>query len=97
MNLNIRGVHYTPSEETMEFFNKKFRKLAFAEDFLHDLDVTVTKQTAGQGFHIDAKLHFKWGNEKMVSYDCYELYEGIELIADKIEATAKKEKSKISR
>ncbi|NCC64416.1 MAG: ribosomal biogenesis protein, partial [Spirochaetia bacterium] len=41
------------------------------------------------------KLHFSWGTIKMVSYDCYELYEGIELITDKIEATARKEKGKI--
>jgi putative sigma-54 modulation protein len=32
----------------------------------------------------------------MVTYDCYELYEGIELITDKIEAVARKEKGKIT-
>ena len=31
----------------------------------------------------------------MVSQDCIELYEGIELIADKIENTARKEKEKV--
>ncbi|MCQ2398527.1 MAG: HPF/RaiA family ribosome-associated protein [Sphaerochaetaceae bacterium] len=95
MNLNVRGVHYQPSEETNEFLNKKLQKLQFAEDYLQDLDITMKRETAGQGFHLDAQLHFKWGSIKMVSYDCYELYEGIEMLADKIEAAARKEKSKM--
>ena len=30
MNLNVRGVHYQPSDETMEFLNKKLQKLSVA-------------------------------------------------------------------
>jgi len=95
MNLNVRGVHYQPSEETMEFLNKKLQKLQFAQDDLQDLDIVMKRETLGQGFHLDAMLHFKWGANKIVSYDCYELYEGIEALADKIDAAAKKEKSKV--
>ena len=95
MNLNVRGIHYQVSDETQEFLNKKLAKLDFAESYLHDLDITMKRETLGQGFHIDAKLHFAWGTVKVVSYDCYELYEGIEMIADKIEAAARKEKSKV--
>jgi len=95
MNLTVRGIRYNPSDETRAFLDKKLQKLQFAEGYLHDLDIVITRETVGQGFHIDAKLHFSWGTIKMVSYDCYELYEGIELITDKIEATARKEKGKI--
>lgn len=95
MNVNVRGIRYTPSEETREFLDKKLAKLSFAKDYLHDLDIVITRQTLGQGFHIDAKLHFSWGSYKVVSNDCYELYEGIELIADKIESAARKEKGKV--
>ncbi len=95
MNLTVRGIRYNPSDETREFLDKKLQKLQFAEGYLHDLDIVMTRETEGQGFHLDAKLHFSWGTIKMVSYDCYELYEGIELLTDKIEATARKEKSKI--
>ena len=84
MNLNVRGIHYQISDETREFLDKKLAKLDFADSYLHDLDI-----------HIDAKLHFSWGTVKVVSYDCYELYEGIEMIADKIEAAARKEKGKV--
>ncbi len=95
MNLNVRGIHYQISDETQEFLDKKLQKLDFAEKYLHDLDITIKRETIGQGFHIDAKLHFSWGTVKVVSYDCYELYEGIEMIADKIEAAARKEKGKV--
>lgn len=95
MNLNVRGIHYQPSDETLEFLNKKLQKLGFAEEYLLDLDISIKRETLGQGFHIDAQMHFKWGSNKIVSYDCYELYEGIEMIADKIEAMARKEKSKV--
>ncbi|WP_245535472.1 HPF/RaiA family ribosome-associated protein [Sphaerochaeta pleomorpha] len=95
MNLTVRGIRYNPSDETRAFLDKKLEKLHFAEDYLHDLDIVITREPLGQGYHLDAKLHFSWGTIKMVSYDCYELFEGIELIADKIEATARKEKGKI--
>lgn len=95
MNLNVRGVHYQPSEETMDFLNKKLQKLDFAEEYLINLDIVMRRETLGQGFHLDAVMHFKWGSEKIVNYDCYELYEGIEALADKIESVARKEKSKV--
>ncbi|MHC1693202.1 MAG: HPF/RaiA family ribosome-associated protein [Sphaerochaetaceae bacterium] len=95
MNLEIRGIRYNVSDATREFFDKKLQKLAFAENFIHDLSITVTRETLGQGFHLDGKIHFAWGLIKLVSTDCYELYEGIELLVDKIEATARKEKGRI--
>lgn len=95
MNLTVKGIHYNPSEETKEFLDKKLQKLSYAEEFLHDLTISITRLTVGQGFHIDAKLHFAWGAYKIVTQDCYELYEGIEFIADKIDAAAKKEKGKV--
>ncbi|MCK9286892.1 MAG: HPF/RaiA family ribosome-associated protein [Sphaerochaetaceae bacterium] len=95
MNLEIKGIRYNPSDATREFFDKKLQKLAFAENYIHDLTITVTRETLGQGFHLDGKIHFSWGPVKVVSTDCYELYEGIELLVDKIEATARKEKGKI--
>ena len=95
MNLTVRGINYVPSQETKDFIDKKLQKLSFADDYLHDLDIAIKRESKGIGFHIDAILHFRWKTEKIVSYDCYELYEGIELIADKIQAAAKKEKEKV--
>ena len=95
MNLTVRGINYVPSQETKDFIDKKLQKLSFADDYLHDLDIAIKRESKGIGFHIDAILHFRRKTEKSVSYDCYELYEGIELIADKIQAVAKKEKEKV--
>ena len=94
MNLTFRGIGFTPTDEDREFLDKKLKKLSFADDYLHDLDIVATKESKGIGFHLDATLHFTWKKEKAVSQDAYELYEGIELLADKIQAAAKKEKEK---
>lgn len=95
MNLEIKGIRYNVSDPTREFFDKKLQKLSFAESFIHNLTITVTRETVGQGFHLDGKIHFSWGLIKVVSADSYELYEGIELLVDKLEAVARKEKGKI--
>ena len=79
MNLTVRGINYVPSQETKDFIDKKLKKIGFAEDYLHDLDIAIKREKT----------------EKIVSNDCYELYEGIELIADKIQSVAKKEKEKV--
>ena len=92
MNITFRGIGYTPNDEDRAFLDKKLQKIAFAEDYLHDLDIAVKKEAKGIGFHLDAVLHFVWRKEKVVSEDCYELYEGIEKLADKIQSAAKKEK-----
>ena len=94
MNLTFRGIGFTPDDDDREFLNKKLKKLSFADEYLHDLDISIKRETKGIGYHIDATLHFTWKKEKAVSQDAYELYEGIELIADKIQAAAKKEKEK---
>ena len=92
MNITFRGIGYTPNDEDRAFLDKKLQKIAFAEDYLQDLDNAVKKEAKGIGFHIDAVLHFVKKKKKVVSEDCYELYEGIEKLADKIQSVAKKEK-----
>ena len=92
MNITFRGIGYTPNDEDRAFLDKKLQKIAFAEDYLHDRDIAVKKEAKGIGFQLDAGLHFVWRKEKVVSEDCYELYEGIEKLADKIQSAAKKEK-----
>lgn len=94
MNINFRGIGFNVSDEDRDFLDKKLKKLSFAEDYLQDLDVTARKESKGIGFHLEAILHFAWKKEKAVSQDSYELYEGIELLADKIQSAAKKEKEK---
>ncbi|MGD1822001.1 MAG: HPF/RaiA family ribosome-associated protein [Pleomorphochaeta sp.] len=95
MNIKYKGVHYSPSEKTVEFLDKKLEKIQFADNSIQDLEIVMTKEKVGQGFHVDAHLHFNWGTRKTISLDCYELYEGIEIIVDKISTAAKREKGKV--
>lgn len=95
MNITVRGVRYNPSEETQKFLDKKLTKLDFAKDYLHDLEFVMTREKIGQGYHIDAKMHFSWGTVKIIGVDCYELYEGIENIVDKLVITVKREKGRV--
>lgn len=94
MNINFRGIGFNVTDDDKAFLEKKLKKLSFAEDYLQDLEITARKESKGIGFHLDAILHFTWKKEKAVSQDSYELYEGIELLADKIQSAAKKEKEK---
>lgn len=96
MNLIVRGVNYTPSEETKDFLNKKIQKLDFANDYIHDLELVMTRLTTGQGYHVDSHLHFAWGTRKTIGTDCYELYDGILASIDKIAKVARREKGKIT-
>ena len=58
MNVEIKGIRYNVSDATREFFDKKLQKLTFAENFIHNLTISVTRETIGQGFHLDGKIHF---------------------------------------
>jgi putative sigma-54 modulation protein len=95
MNITVKGIHYTPSDKTREFLDKKLEKLNFAEDSIKDLEIVMTREKVGQGFHVDAHLHFNWGTRKTIALDCFELYEGIELIIDKLTTAARREKEKV--
>ncbi|NCD06265.1 MAG: ribosomal biogenesis protein [Spirochaetia bacterium] len=95
MNITVKGVHYNPSDETKEFLNKKLEKINFADSSIQDLEIVMLREKVGQGFHVDAHMHFNWGTRKTIGLDCYELYEGIELIVDKISTAARREKGKV--
>ena len=41
MNFEIRGIHYEVSDKTREQIEKKFKRLATAEDTLTFLEITV--------------------------------------------------------
>ena len=50
MNLTFRGIGFTPDDEDREFLDKKLKKLSFADDYLHDLDIVARKESKGIGF-----------------------------------------------
>lgn len=68
MNLIVRGVNYTPSEETKKFLDKKIQKLSFAEEYIHDLELVMTRLTVGQGYHVDSHLHLHGELERLLAW-----------------------------
>ncbi len=95
MNLEIKGIHYNVSDTTREFFDKKLEKIAFAEKYIQDLTITVNKEHVGQGYKLEAKIHFSWGLVKMLTTEFNERSEVLELLIDKVDSTVRKEKGKI--
>lgn len=94
MALEFRSVGFSLNDDDRAFLDKKLKKLAFAEDYLTNLEVVAKKEAKGFGFSIEAILSFSWKKEKAVKCSSYELYEGLEKIADMIQSAAKKEKEK---
>jgi putative sigma-54 modulation protein len=93
MNLDIRGIRKSERPDH-GILRQEVQKSAICGDIIHDLTITVTRR------HWDKVSSLRQdplclGAVKLVSTDCYELYEGIELLVDKIEAAARKEKGKI--
>lgn len=94
MNLEIKGVHYDVSSTTKEFITKKLEKISFAEDYIIDLTVSITKEKPG--YTVESTVHFRWGHTSHVTAaPTHELYEGIELMIDKLEHVVRKEKERM--
>ena len=94
MNLEIKGIHYSVSDETRKFIEKKLEHISYAKDHIIDLLFTITKEK--HGYKIDCNIHFRWGSSAHLSLESMELYEGIENFIHKLELKIRKEKEKIS-
>ena len=93
MNVDIKGVHFDIGSRTREYVDKKLRRLAYAENLLVDLLLTVTKEK--KGYQLDANLNFRWGYSTHIGDHSFDLFAGIDKFFDTIEAKVSKEKSKI--
>ncbi len=95
MDVKTQGVHYQISEATQEFIDKKLQRLTHLEDLIVDLQITISRSSKGS-YTLNSDIHFRWGNTSHIHIDnIRELYKGIELLFDKIEAKSQKEKEKI--
>jgi len=94
MNVEIKGIHYSVSDETKKFIEKKLEHISYAKDHIIDLLFTITKEK--HNYKIDCNIHFRWGKSAHLSLESIELYEGIENFIHKLELKIRKEKEKIS-
>lgn len=93
MNYEVKGIHYDVSDTTREHIAKKMKRLDFASDLVTDMSLSVIREH--HGYKVDANTNFRWGKSSHVSAEAQELYKGIELVIDKLEAKVRKEKEKI--
>ena len=94
MNVEIKSIHYSISDTTRDFIDKKLEHISFAEDYIIDLLLTITKEK--HGYKVDGNIHFRWGYSTHLSEEAIELYEGLENFMHKLELKVRKEKEKVT-
>ena len=80
MNFEIRGIHYEVSDKTKEQIEKKFKRLATAEDTLTFLEITVERA---------------WGGDAYIETTNGDLYDAIDQLTEKVKTKIVKEKEKM--
>ncbi len=93
MNVDIRGVHYEISEEVQEKFDKKLKRLSFADDLIIDLLITIKR--GKNDYVLETNINFRWGGSAHLRVETFDLFKGIEQLFDKMDAKIHKEKEKI--
>ena len=95
MTVEIKGMHgYSPGANTSEYVDKKLKRLDYCKEYLADLHITLGKQSNGE-FSAEANIHFRWGAMGHIKVDDRDLFKAIDVLFDKIENKATKEKDKI--
>ena len=93
MNFEIRGIHYEVSEKTKEQIEKKFKRLATAEDTLSSLSITVER--ANGMYTLKSNFAFKWGGDAYIETSDGDLYDAIDKLTEKVKTKIVKEKEKV--
>lgn len=94
MNLDIRGVHMPVADDTRQYLEKKLlHRLRHLSDRIVDLRVTLTADHGSVLFV--ANLHLRWGSDLHVETKAYDEHEGVDLLIDKLESAAIRDKVRI--
>ena len=94
MTVEVKGTHgYAPGESTKEYVDRKLKRLDHVKDHVANLHITLDKQTSGE-FNAEANIHFRWGNMGHIKVTDRDLFKALDLLFDKIETKATREKEK---
>lgn len=93
MNFEIKGIHYEVSDKTREQIEKKFKRLATAEDTLTNLIISVER--ANGMYTLKSNFAFKWGGDGFIETTDSDLYNAIDKLTEKVKTKIVKEKEKI--
>jgi putative sigma-54 modulation protein len=92
MNIEVKAVHFTLSEENREYLDKKIARIHNAENMIVDLLFTLTKE---KEFTAEALVNFRWGVSIHQKEHDFELNPAIDKLMDKLIANITKEKEKV--
>ena len=94
MTVEVKGTHgYSPGESTKEYVDKKLKRLDYVKEHIADLHLTLDKENSGE-FRAESNIHFRWGAMGHLKVSDRDLFKAIDLLFDKIETKATKEKEK---
>jgi putative sigma-54 modulation protein len=91
MNLDVKAVHFTLTDETRDYLDRKMARIHNAENMMVDLRFTLTKD---KDFVAEATANFRWGVSIHVEEHDFELLPAIDKLMDRLEAKITKEKEK---
>ena len=92
MNTEIKAVHFTLSNETKDYLEKKIARIPNAENMIVDLLFTLNKE---KDFSVEVKVNFRWGVTVHLSENDFELNAAIDKLMDKLDSKIAKEKEKV--
>lgn len=93
MKVETKGVHFELDEKTRELIDKKLRRINFADDYIVDLQFTLT--WSKNGYTCESNANFRWGHSAHLRVEAMQLREGLDLLFDKLELKIAKEKNRI--
>ena len=92
MNIEIKAVHFTLSDENREYLEKKIARIHNAENMIVDLLFTLTRE---KQFTAEALVNFRWGVSIHQKEKDFELNPAIDKLMDKLNSKIIKEKEKV--
>ena len=93
MNVDVKCVHFDMTQKTKDYFDKKVKRLGYAEDLIVDLLFTFTRDT--RAYKLDSNINFRWGTSSHVGVETFNITKGIDQLIDKLDNKVNKEKEKI--
>jgi len=94
MTVEVKGTHgYTPGESTKQYVEKKLKRLDHVKDHVADLHVTLDHENSGE-YKAESNIHFRWGTMGHMKVTDRDLFKAIDMLFDKIETKATREKNK---
>lgn len=92
MNIDIASVNFQMKDEEREFFEKKFERIAFAEDLITSVACRVKED---KKYIYDCTVNFRWGTIAHINTENYDFKAGVNKLMDMLDGKIKKEKEKI--